>query len=203
MASAVLPFEDLPELAPPPPPRPMQWRRVLRLLHTLARDAEQGADFLERPLLGSTAAPRVRRSTRRRLRRVHDRDLPTLAAIDQGAFAAGWQNDAASLADIVSATPQAHSRLAVDRRRPVGFAITGKAGTTGYIQRIAVRPDARRNGVGRQLLDDAVQWLMRRGASRALVNTGTENVAALEMYAAAAFEPLADELVVLEHRRAS
>jgi len=41
MASAALPFEDLPELAPPPTPRPMQWRRVLRLLHTLARDAEQ------------------------------------------------------------------------------------------------------------------------------------------------------------------
>ena len=85
--------------------------------------------------------------------------------------------------------------------RALGFAITGKAGTTGYLQRIAVRPDAQRRGVGRQLVDDAVDWLMRRGASRALVNTGVDNVAALRMYEQASFERLDDQLVVLEHRR--
>ena len=85
--------------------------------------------------------------------------------------------------------------------RAVGFAITGKAGTTGYLQRIAVCPDAQGLGIGRQLVDDAVGWLMRRGANRALVNTGVDNVAALQMYERASFDPLDDQLVVLEHRR--
>jgi ubiquinone biosynthesis protein COQ4 len=46
MASAALPFEDLPDLAPPPTARPMQWRRVWQLLGTVGRDAQQtGAVF--------------------------------------------------------------------------------------------------------------------------------------------------------------
>ena len=72
---------------------------------------------------------------------------------------------------------------------------------TGYLQRVAVRPDAQRLGIGRQLVDDAVEWLMRRGARRALVNTGVDNLAALRMYEQASFDRLDDELVVLEHRR--
>jgi len=138
------------------------------------------------------------------LRRVRRRDTETMASIDQAAFPTGWRNDIASLSAIADATPSARSRLArVSRSNSaaVGFAITGKAGTTGYLQRIAVRPEAQRLGVGRQLVDDAVDWLMRRGASRALVNTGVDNLSALRMYERASFERLDDQLVVLEHRR--
>ena len=42
---------------------------------------------------------------------------------------------------------------------------------------------------------------MRRGANRALVNTGVDNLAALQMYEQASFDRLDDQLVVLEHRR--
>lgn len=159
--------------------------------------------LLERTLTGPQS--RGRRDRTVSLHRVRRRDLPVLAEIDQEAFPAGWGNDATSLAEIADATPAAHSRVAHTRGRssgtPLGFAITGRAGTTGYLQRIAVRPDARRAGVGRRLVDDAVDWLMRRGVSRALVNTGLDNIAALELYERAAFERLDDELVVLEHHR--
>lgn len=159
--------------------------------------------LLERTLTGSQ--PRPSRDRTLRVRRVRRRDLPTLAEIDQQAFPPGWANDATSLGEIAGATPTAIFRVA-SGRGPVndaalGFAITGKAGTTGYLQRIAVRPDARRSGIGRRLVDDAVHWLMRRGADRALVNTGLDNVAALELYERASFERLDDELVVLEHHR--
>ena len=126
-----------------------------------------------------------------------------MAAIDQSAFPSGWRNDAASLADIASATPSARGRMARRDGRPVGFAITGKAGTTGYLQRIAVSPSAQRLGIGRLLVDDAVEWLMRRGANRALVNTGVDNRAALQLYEDASFERLDDQLVVLEHHRSA
>lgn len=159
--------------------------------------------LLERPLVGPISGGARNRSSRG-IRRLRRRDLPVIAEIDQTAFPIGWRNDAASLAGIAAATPQARSRVAYGAGgNPVGFAITGKAGTTGYLQRIAVRPDSRRAGVGRRLVDDALQWLMRRGASRALVNTGIENRAALKMYEHASFDLLDDQLVVLEHRRSS
>jgi ribosomal protein S18 acetylase RimI-like enzyme len=174
--------------------------------------AERGFDvidrlvLLERALLHQQPTRRDRRARTAGLRRARRRDLRTMAAIDQSAFPAGWRNDVTSLDAITDATPSSRIRLArLDRSATgtVGFAITGKAGTTGYLQRIAVRPDARRLGIGRQLVDDAVDWLMRRGASRVLVNTGDDNRSALQMYEQASFERLDDELVVLEHRRAS
>ena len=159
--------------------------------------------LLERTLTGPQ--PRRRRDRTVALRRVRRRDLPDLAEIDQGAFPDGWGNDATSLREITDATPAAHSRAAYSRGRSsgpaLGFAITGRAGTTGYLQRVAVRPQARRSGIGSELIDDAVEWLMRRGASRALVNTGRDNHAALRLYERASFERLGEELVVLEHHR--
>ena len=167
---------------------------------------------------GSRLAPRERHGVV--LGRLRRRDIDAAALIDQDAFPAGWRNDSASLTDIIDATPQARARMAflpgTSRRRarpqragrlragtrdPVGFAITGRAGTTGYLQRIAVTADARRSGVALRLVDDAMLWLSRRGVDRVLVNTATDNDAALRLYASASFVRLADELVVLEHRR--
>ena len=82
-----------------------------------------------------------------------------------------------------------------------GFAVTGKAGTTGYLQRLAVDPSAQRLGIARALVDDATDWLMRRGAHRALVNTGIDNHGAITLYEQASFARRTEELVVLEHRR--
>jgi ribosomal protein S18 acetylase RimI-like enzyme len=157
--------------------------------------------LLERALLGNPTNPTARADRPARLHRARRRDLATMATIDQSAFSEGWRNDAASLDDIADATPSARGRLARSDGHPVGFAITGKAGTTGYLQRIAVLPAAQRLGVGGQLVEDAIEWLMRRGASRALVNTGVDNLAALRMYARASFERLDDQLVVVEHHR--
>ncbi|WP_051062658.1 GNAT family N-acetyltransferase [Ilumatobacter nonamiensis] len=140
-----------------------------------------------------------------KIRRVRRREMPSLAEIDQAAFAAGWRNDARSLGEIANATPSSTRRLALDSRdgtrRPVGFQISGHAGPTGYIQRLAVHPDAWGMGVGGRLVHDALSWLTRRGVDRALVNTGVDNARALRLYDAAGFEVLDEELVVLEHRR--
>ena len=160
--------------------------------------------LLERPL---HAPPRRRPDAPgpATLRRARRRDLSTIAQIDQAAFPAGWQNDAASLARINAATPRTLRRLALvdigGTRRAVGFAMTGSAGSTGYLQRLAVHPDARGRGIGAQLVADALRWLVQRSATRVLVNTGVDNVPALRLYESASFEMLDEQLVVLEHRR--
>jgi ribosomal protein S18 acetylase RimI-like enzyme len=144
--------------------------------------------------------------------RLRPRDLETAADIDRASFPDGWQQDSTSLDEIARATPQARRRLVAPSsgRRlgnrglaPIGFAITGCAGPNGYLQRLAVHPDARRNGAARLLVDDALDWLVRRGAQRSMVNTGVGNVAALDLYRHAGFERLRDELVVVELARPS
>lgn len=144
--------------------------------------------------------------------RLRTRDLATAASIDAASFPDGWRHDGASLQEIATATPIARRRLVTaapaspsgrrsPRHSPIGFAITGCAGPNGYLQRLAVRPDARRNGAARLLVTDALDWLVRRGARRAMVNTGIDNRAALDLYRGAGFEQLRDELVVVELTR--
>jgi ribosomal protein S18 acetylase RimI-like enzyme len=133
------------------------------------------------------------------------RDQQAAVEIDALAFEPEWANTAASLVDIANATPQSWRRLAVDRQpeRIVGFALTGRAGATGYLQRLAVHPAFRRRGIAEHLVDDAGQWLTRRGAMRMLVNTGVRNSAALRLYERLGFQLLEHELVVLDlHRNA-
>lgn len=158
--------------------------------------------LLERRLPPTEVVPAPKPATPQlSTRRLRQRDLEIAARIDGDAFPASWQNDAQSLSDIINATPRARARIATLARRPIGFALTGKAGPTGYLQRFAVDADARRLGVAGLLVDDAVRWLSRRGATLALVNTGVDNAAALALYEGRGFRRRSDELVVMEYVR--
>lgn len=131
-----------------------------------------------------------------RTRRMRSRDVPLAAEIDRAAFGERWANDAEALDEIGPATP--HHRARVVGRPAVGFAISGRAGRTGYVQRLAVRPDHQRAGIGRTLLDDALGWMVRHAVHTALVNTGVGNEPALALYRSAGFRRRPDELVVME-----
>ena len=78
------------------------------------------------------------------------------------------------------------------------FAISGRAGTRGYLQRVAVDPRARRQGFGRILVTDALGWMRRHRVTTALVNTATDNVAARALYNSFGFRRRDAELKVLE-----
>jgi ribosomal protein S18 acetylase RimI-like enzyme len=118
--------------------------------------------------------------------------------IDRESFGLLWGNSPASLRDIRNATPWHHSRVVRSDGELVGFAISGAAVDTGYVQRLAVAPEHRRSGRARALIDDALSWMRRRGASRALVNTGVGNEAALALYASIGFDRLDAELTIAE-----
>lgn len=122
------------------------------------------------------------------------------AVVDQDAFGAAWGNDARSLADIRRATPLHRARLRRDGRTVLGFAISGAAGDSGYIQRLAVSTAARRRGIGRELVADALVWMRRSGFATAYVNTGVGNAAALALYEGLGFVRMDDQLVIAERR---
>ncbi len=131
------------------------------------------------------------------LRRGRRRDRNTALEIDARAFSGFWRLDRAGLDDALSATPASRFRLAVGRA-PVGYAICGRAGDTGYIQRLAVDPGSHRQGVGRALVLDGLWWMARRGARNAYVNTADDNDGAIDFYARLGFDALPEGLAVLE-----
>lgn len=148
--------------------------------------------------LDLTATPRPERGRDRRTRRLRIADLEEAAQVDRRAFGHRWGNDAAALDDVRRATPRARSRCVRRDGELVGFAISGRAGSSGYLQRLAVDPDAQRSGIGRSLVDDALRWMQRHHATTAMVNTAVDNEAALKLYGRLGFQRRREQLSILE-----
>lgn len=133
-----------------------------------------------------------------RLRRLRPTMLHEAAEIDRRSFSTRWANDQTALDDITAATPRHRSRSIHVARRMAAFSISGRANSIGYVQRLVVDPSARRQGFARLLLDDAMHWMRRREVTRVLVNTASDNHAALRLYRSAGFVEQPGELVILE-----
>lgn len=136
------------------------------------------------------------------IRRGHAADHPQVLAVDAAAFPAFWRLDGPGLHDALAATPTARLRVAVERdapRRTTGYAITGRAGPRGYLQRLAVEPESHGAGLGAALVVDGLRWLRRWGAKEVLVNTQEGNAGAVRLYQRLGFHLRPDGLAVL-HR---
>lgn len=133
-----------------------------------------------------------------RLRRLRRGQLAAAAAVDQAAFDFPWGNDEQALSDITDATPQFRARHVVDDGRSIGFAISGRAGVAGYVQRLAIHPEHQGRGLGALLLGDSLSWMARRRVRRALVNTAENNHRALDLYGRFGFRRRTDNLQIVE-----
>ncbi|MFN2608101.1 MAG: GNAT family N-acetyltransferase [Acidimicrobiales bacterium] len=131
------------------------------------------------------------------VRRARQADRAAVLAVDAQTFSPFWRLDEWGLDQAVAATPSSRFRVATDGGDVVGYAITGRAGTDGYLQRLAVEPRAQRGGRGRALALDGLHWLRRKGARRAVVNTQVGNDAAFALYESLGFRGQPSDLVVL------
>jgi ribosomal protein S18 acetylase RimI-like enzyme len=123
------------------------------------------------------------------LRRVGRRRRGDVLSVDQAAFPLFWQFDRAGLADALRATPTVRFRAAIEPSGAIaGYAISGRSGPRGFVQRLAVHPQQQRAGTGRRLLLDGLRWMQRRGVARAVVNTQVGNEAALSLYLQTGFQ---------------
>lgn len=132
------------------------------------------------------------------IRRARRRDRRAVLRIDREAFDAFWRFDADGLRDALTATPVSRFRVA-HTDRVAGYAVTGRANDHGYLQRLAVDPPQQGRGLGRALVTDALDWLRRRGATSALVNTQEHNATALALYERLGFERAPEGLDVLAY----
>jgi ribosomal protein S18 acetylase RimI-like enzyme len=142
-------------------------------LHLLRHDLRQLP--ADRPGVGS------------QLRRAWRRDLADVLDVDAAAFDGFWQFDPPALTEARNATPTHRFRVAEANGTVMGYAITGRANRTCYLQRLAVHPDHQRGGVGTALVCDALQWARVRRAAEVLVNTQETNTGACAMYLALGF----------------
>jgi ribosomal protein S18 acetylase RimI-like enzyme len=128
--------------------------------------------------------------------------LPAAAAVDRDAFGNMWGNDVNSLREVRRATPHNRARIIRVGRRLAGFAITGSALDSGYLQRLSVSSAHRRRRIAHDLVQDSLRWMYDSGLTAAYVNTGVANEAALRLYDRLGFVALDDELVIAERRLA-
>ncbi len=106
-----------------------------------------------------------------------------LLAVDQASFAPFWRLDRAGLRDALEATQKRHLRVVLGvRRKVVGYAICGASEGRGFVQRLAVLPEAQGQGIGKRLLLDGLHWLRGQNARHIVVNTQDGNEAALALY---------------------
>lgn len=135
-----------------------------------------------------------------RLRKGNLDELEELAVIDRHAFEPGWGLDAISIEDAMHATPAHRLRVAVDASTDeiLGYAVSGRAGRAGFLQRLAVGPTAQRRGIGTRLVIDAQGWARRWRATSMTVNTQVDNAAALHLYTSCGFVLLPEQLTVMQ-----
>ena len=116
--------------------------------------------------------------------------------IDEAAFGREWALDRVALHEVCAATPRHRARGAGEPL--AGYAITGRDGRQGFLQRLAVHPAAQRQCLGLALVADSLAWMARWRVERALVNTPTDNAAALRLYEHVGYRQLPEPLCVYE-----
>ena len=141
--------------------------------------------------------PRRTVDARVQLRRAHRSDRVAALEVDSRAFPPLWRLDSSGLSEALSATPRTRFRVAELEGRTVGYAVTGRALTQGFLQRLATDPDHVGRGVGSSLVLDGLRWARHRHVRRVLVNTQDDNARAVALYRQLGFEMTATDLVVL------
>jgi ribosomal-protein-alanine N-acetyltransferase len=111
---------------------------------------------------------------------------PALETIHAAAFDTPWS--APVLAELIE-TPGAFAWIAaVDRHdAPDGFVLGRVAADEAEILTLAVRPDARRSGVGRALMAAAMESAIVAGADRMFLEVADDNLPARALYATLGF----------------
>lgn len=116
--------------------------------------------------------------------------------VDRAAFGDDWALEPRALADVCAATPRHRGR---GTRAPLaGYAISGRDGKQGFLQRLAVQPTEQGRGLGRTLVLDSLQWLARWRVQQVLVNTPVDNERALHLYESLGFRRMSERLRVFE-----
>lgn len=127
------------------------------------------------------------------LRRADESDLDAIMRLETGIFA----SDAWSRGSVRSELTGIHTHYLVAHRRNDSSVIDGYAGLMAPrgaqdadIQTIAVAAEARRNGIGRALVEELMAEAVRRGALSVFLEVRADNPGAHALYRLLGFEEI-------------
>jgi len=128
------------------------------------------------------------------LRRALEEDLGDLVRLDAECFDEFWRYDAGHLARSI-----AEDRVTVAEAGDgiIGYTLATVVRGHGTLGRLAVRPSARRRGVGEMLVRDALAYLVRTGTGAVSLCTQEDNAASRALYRAVGMTELPGRLVFL------
>ncbi len=135
------------------------------------------------------------------IRNARRSDLGRVLEIDRQGFDDFWVFDRDALIAARRATPKNRYVVATLDQQIVGYAVSGHAGMTSFLQRLGVATEARRQGVGSQLILDALLWAQKVSGLAMFVNTQEINTTALQVYERHGFGLDDERLTVLEWQR--
>jgi ribosomal-protein-alanine N-acetyltransferase len=116
------------------------------------------------------------------LRPADDDDIGAIVALERAAF-----GDDAWSVELVDAELLQGSAAVADADGEVLGWVAVRGDEPADLTRIAVHPEARRHGLGRALLDEAVDLARLEGADRMLLEVAATNGPALQLYRSAGF----------------
>ena len=134
------------------------------------------------------------------LRPVAPTEADVLLDLNAAAFGPFWRYDARTVFGWLLTADRAV--FALRHGRPAGFALTVLNTTEGYAQliRVAIQPAYQGQGLGRQLVTDAIQYAAERAAAGVALNTQASNSMARHLYESLGFRLTDGVLSVLVYR---
>ena len=123
-----------------------------------------------------------------RLRPAEPGDVAAVAALEATVFAGDAWSEPLVREEL---TGPGRRAVVADDGGVVGYAVTLRAGDLVDLQRIAVQPALRRQGLARRLLGQLLAAAVEDGAGRMLLEVAAGNDAARAFYAAEGFEEIA------------
>ena len=110
--------------------------------------------------------------------------LPVLAALHAACFETGWTEK--SVGEIL-AMPGAFALITIQEENPIGFILCTTAADESEVIAIGTLPGARNRGIGRTLLNSAMEKVKRQDGSIMFLEVADDNVAAQKLYEQAGF----------------
>ena len=115
-------------------------------------------------------------------------DLGALSEIESACFVGYSWSTALVESELLGETRSV--LLASDEDNVLGYCSLRVVDGVADLQRIAVLPDARRRGLGGQLLEELLAKATALGATRILLEVAASNEAAIGLYESFGFEPI-------------
>lgn len=120
------------------------------------------------------------------LRRMEDKDLDQVMAIEAVSFPAPWSRDSyrGELAN------QFATYYVVEENGQIlGYAGVWCVFEEAHVTNVAVKPEARRRGWGRKLMQKLIETAMSKGAQRIYLEVRPSNLPAINLYRSLGFVP--------------